>query len=197
VDEETRRRIVQGFFDTLYEVDRALNEGLLLTDGYRYWSRKFKRHMETKRSARMTEIPQLSVPEIFVDEGEENPFEAGEGSSSQGRRPPLPTINTDVEKHRTSAWTTDTSPRDSGLQHPLSFPRTSGGGLSPPASPLQSGFQMSPSARSSGELSHRGSSISPAQARDMLDDSIWVESIRKSKTIRRSDRTTYRYGDLG
>ena len=154
--------------------------------------------MEAKRSARMTEVPQLSVPEIFVDEGEENPFEAGEGSSNQDRRPSLPTINTNVEEtHRTSAWTTDMSPRDSGPQHPLSFPRTSGGGLSPPASPLQSSFQMSPCARSSGELSRRGSSISPAQARDMLDDSVWVESIRKSQTVRRSDKTTYRYGDLG
>lgn len=52
VEEAVHRHIVMGFFDTLY------------------WSRRFRRAMEAKRNARMTAIPSLGVPEIFVH-GEE------------------------------------------------------------------------------------------------------------------------------
>ena len=54
VEEEVRRRVVLGFFETLY------------------WSRKFKRHMERKRAGRMTDIPRLDVPEILVDNEDEH-----------------------------------------------------------------------------------------------------------------------------
>lgn len=45
------------------------------------------------------------------------------------------------------------------------------GGLQPPGS---------------NASSRRGSTVSPSQARDLLDDSVWVESIRRSATQRRS-----------
>ncbi|PHH91124.1 hypothetical protein CDD83_1553 [Cordyceps sp. RAO-2017] len=47
VDEEIRRKVVQGFFDTLY------------------WTRKFKKHMERKRASRMSEVPELAIPDIL------------------------------------------------------------------------------------------------------------------------------------
>ena len=50
VEEEVRRRIVIGFFDTLY------------------WSRQFRRRQELRNSARMVTIPQFAVPEILVDD---------------------------------------------------------------------------------------------------------------------------------
>ena len=50
VEEEVRRRIVIGFFDTLY------------------WSRQFRRRQELRHSARMVTIPQFAVPEILVDD---------------------------------------------------------------------------------------------------------------------------------
>ncbi|KAG7131389.1 hypothetical protein HYQ46_009700 [Verticillium longisporum] len=50
VDEEVRRRIVLGFFDTLY------------------YSRQFKKHKERKQAGRMTAVPQLDIPHIFVDD---------------------------------------------------------------------------------------------------------------------------------
>ncbi|KAJ6786874.1 hypothetical protein PWT90_00015 [Aphanocladium album] len=175
VDEEIRRRTVLGFFDTL----------------------KFKQRMNAKRSARMTNVPQLSVPEILVDD-EESSANTAAGASNKTNRPLLPSLNTDIETpNRPSVWAGEASPRDSGPQHPLSFPRTSGGALSPPASPMRTSFQLSPSDASTAEADRRGRSLSPAQARGMLDDSVWVESIRKSKTLRRSDKTNYRYGDLG
>ncbi len=163
----------------------------------RYWSRKFKQHMNMKRSARMTMVPQLSVPEILVDDEESN-VDTAVGTSNKTNRPLLPSLNTNMETpKRPSAWAGEVSPRDSSTQHPLSFPRTSGGGISPPASPMRTSFQLSPSDASNADADRRGRSLSPAQARGMLDDSVWVESIRKSKTLRRSDKTAYRYGDLG
>ncbi|XWW93242.1 hypothetical protein V2A60_001174 [Cordyceps javanica] len=179
VDEEIRRRTVLGFFDTLY------------------WSRKFKKHMNMKRSARMTMVPQLSVPEILVDD-EESIAETVAAASNSTNRPLLPSLNTNLETpRRPSVWAGELSPRDSTTQHPLSFPRTSGGGLSPPASPMRTSFQLSPSDASNAGNDRRDRSLSPAQARGMLDDSVWVESIRRSKTLRHSDKTAYRYGDLG
>ena len=50
VEEEVRRRVVIGFFDTLF------------------WSRQFRRRQELRHSARMMTIPQFAVPEIFVDD---------------------------------------------------------------------------------------------------------------------------------
>ncbi|CAI4213670.1 unnamed protein product [Parascedosporium putredinis] len=50
VEEEVRRRVVLGFFETLY------------------WSRQFQRHMERKRAGRMAAVPQLDIPDILVDD---------------------------------------------------------------------------------------------------------------------------------
>lgn len=48
VEEAVHRNIVVGFFDTLY------------------WSRRFRRAVDTRKNARITEFPSLEVPEIFV-----------------------------------------------------------------------------------------------------------------------------------
>ena len=50
VEEEVNRRIVKGFFDTLF------------------WSREFRRRTELRNSARMVTIPDLAVPEIYVED---------------------------------------------------------------------------------------------------------------------------------
>lgn len=56
VEEAVRRNTVVGFFDTLY------------------WSREFRRKVQSKKSARLSMIPQFTVPEIFVDgEYQDNP----------------------------------------------------------------------------------------------------------------------------
>ena len=52
VEEAVNRNVVVGFFDTLY------------------WRRRFRKVINSRKQARVTEIPQLGVPEIFVhDEG--------------------------------------------------------------------------------------------------------------------------------
>lgn len=50
VMEEVNRRIVKGFFDTMF------------------WSRQFRSRLDLRHSARMTMVPQFEVPEIFVDD---------------------------------------------------------------------------------------------------------------------------------
>ena len=55
VEEEVRRRIVIGFFDTLY------------------WSRQHRRKRELRNSARMVQIPTFAVPEIYVDDPDAGP----------------------------------------------------------------------------------------------------------------------------
>lgn len=52
VEEEVRRRVVRGFFDMMY------------------WSRQFRSRLDFRHSARMVNIPQFAVPEIFVDDGD-------------------------------------------------------------------------------------------------------------------------------
>lgn len=42
----------------------------------------------------------------------------------------------------------------------------------------------------------RGSTMSQRQAHEMLDDSVWMESIRRSATTHRQRRGSHRYGDL-
>lgn len=48
VEEAVNRNVVVGFFDTLY------------------WSRQLRRARDGKRAARMTELPNFGVPEIFI-----------------------------------------------------------------------------------------------------------------------------------
>ncbi|RAL65069.1 hypothetical protein DID88_001176 [Monilinia fructigena] len=46
-----------------------------------YWSRRFRKHMERKRSGRMTDIPQLG-PEVYVDDEEEASSKKQKASAS-------------------------------------------------------------------------------------------------------------------
>ncbi|OTA80180.1 hypothetical protein M434DRAFT_38093 [Hypoxylon sp. CO27-5] len=176
VEEEVRRRIVVGFFDTVY------------------WSRKFKRHMEKKRSARMTAVPQLDVPDIFVDDEEDRQRAAQQRTTMAA--PPARTNSSDFlavsdaarPHHRSWASGADISMYDSSQAHPLSLPRASPSMPGHQSHTSAFSFELQDSGTNSGENSRRGSSVSPAQVRELLDDSVWVESIRRSATIRKSVR---------
>jgi len=201
VEEEVRRRVVLGFFDTLY------------------WSRKFKRHMEQKRAARMTFVPDLNVPDILVDDEDDRARAAQSGAAQQNRqtmaapgRAPSTFLSADdaARQAHHRSWSghqsVDISLHDTSYGHPLSAPRS--GGMSSsvfgngPASPTTPGsgglhhrhnasansfeLQEGGSQPGSNASSRRGSAVSPAQARELLDDSVWMESIRRSTTQRKS-----------
>ncbi|RDA83976.1 hypothetical protein CP532_0430 [Ophiocordyceps camponoti-leonardi (nom. inval.)] len=160
VDEEIRRKIVQGFFDTLY------------------WSRRFKKHMERKMASRMAGVPELQVPDILLGEdghdGSKLP-KSEEGSATQWMRL---SVAEGAEPNNDGDWM--------GNQHPLSCPRSSvalktGQGVT-------SGFSFEfyePESRQDGWNERE---LSPSQARDMVDESVWVDSIRRSATLRRPGR---------
>ncbi|KAK8027129.1 calcium channel subunit cch1 [Apiospora marii] len=176
VEEEVRRRVVLGFFDTLY------------------WARKFKRHIDKKKLGRMTAVPQLDVPDIFVEDEDQRlkppqrttlavtPQSASRSSEFLGAS------NAARPLHKSWNSSQDVG-YDSSSAHPLSEPRA------PSMTRHQTqmsafSFELQEPGTSSAGNSRRGSSVSPAQVRELLDDSVWVESIRRSATIRKSVRKT-------
>ncbi|KAG6036663.1 hypothetical protein E4U41_005561 [Claviceps citrina] len=181
VDEEIRRKVVQGFFDTLY------------------WSRKFKKHMEKKRASRMSMVPQFTIPHILVDN------EIGDGTiqGSHGRSSEQPRwthISAEEGASPVEALsTTDLSLHEITFQHPLSNSQSPLAPTSPQGSTSGFSFELyEPEAHHQvGSEPGDPDPSTPMEARDMLDDSIWMESIRRSASLRRHDKTSYRFGDLG
>lgn len=201
VEEEVRRRVVVGFFDTLYH------------------SRKFKRYRALKKTARMTAVPQLDVPDILVDDEEQRakkksvtpygPLSPGTPGSAPLHSPSTflsPTRNSGGSGHHKTASNISTDLTlqtnfDSFGAHPLSMPRTGGEGSS--SQGRSSGFDAHQSTHSafsfelqepsSGQSSRRNSNrnsrsnsaVSPIQMSQILDDSIWMASIRRSATMKR------------
>ncbi|KAK3383891.1 Ion transport protein-domain-containing protein [Lasiosphaeria ovina] len=192
VEEEVRRRIVLGFFDMLY------------------YSRQFKRHMELKHSARMTAIPQLDVPEILVDNEEDRAAGGAARAGTEGGTSKSNMLGPNAASggvflsaddarsptHHQRSWSgvsADLSSYDTSYGHPLAGPRASG-----PASPSHrnqvSAFSFelheAPDGGDSGDAATRTGrrgSVSPAQVREMLDDSVWMASIRRSATTKRNN----------
>jgi len=177
VEEEVRRRIVLGFFDTMY------------------WSRRFRKHMESKRSGRMTTIPQLG-PEVYVDNEHDITKKQAKATVSPFLSP------MDISDPRSSFIT-------HGLDGAQRFRSGSIGGAGP-ASPSSPGIsprispQLSPhrpsnsafsfegaeqlSPAGSAHSSRRGSAVSAENVLEVLDNSAWGESIRRSFTMRRPSK---------
>jgi hypothetical protein len=143
----------------------------------------------------MTAIPQLGIPDILVDDEDDYMDKKGGGSAAKmhdpmgGNSPASPSLlraEDAMTHHRSWSGNADLSLHDTSYAHPLSFPRSS---PQPPGhyqSNSAFSFELQEPGPESGENSRRASAVSPAQVRDMLDDSVWVESIRRSATIRRS-----------
>ncbi|KAI1843380.1 hypothetical protein JX266_010377 [Neoarthrinium moseri] len=178
VEEEVRRRVVLGFFDTLF------------------WVRKFKRHLDKKRAGRMTAIPQLDVPDIFVEDDDAHQRTPQRATIATTPRSRAATTSVDFlaapdamrPQHHSWNSSTDIASFDDGYTHPLSLPRTSPSMPGHRSGESAFSFELQDPGPSSGQSSRRGSSVSPAQVRELLDDSVWVESIRRSATIRKSVR---------
>ena len=141
----------------------------------------------------MTDVPQLG-PEVFVDDADD---------ISRNRRPSASALLSPLDAR---------DPRGSFITYGLEGPRhrtnvSLGGGAispgtagSPSRSPQLSPHRATNSAFSfeAGELSgedgsannsRRGSGVSAENVLDVLDNSAWGESIRRSFTMRRPSRT--------
>ena len=192
VEEEVNRRVVRGFFDMMY------------------WTRKFQHRRNFRHSARMVNVPQFAVPEIFVDDQDAGPspqneafnrasahFGSSEPGSPYGMRPSL---DTKMAWHRGDSPSHSPSPSRSERSNSIS-PRLSpqrGSSLSPRQSPFHSTSPSgdfswtldgshSPEDRSPiGGRSRAGSSVDRQNVIDVFDNSAWGESIRRSFTLRRN-----------
>jgi hypothetical protein len=181
VDDQVRRGVVLGFFDTLY------------------YSRQFKKHMLRKHSARMTAVPQLNIPEILVENDLSDDETGGPGPKSPLSPASRPS-SVDAGEPRNWLGSVDLSLHDTSWSHPLSFPRAAPPSPTTPAQPLAFSFEIeeddpqeqqqpTTQARTSaptGRESNHLDPTSPVQVRGMLDDSVWGESIRRSATVRQT-----------
>jgi hypothetical protein len=186
VEEAVRRNVVVGFFDTLY------------------WARRFRRAMDLKKQGRMTAIPQFTVPEIFIDDeditnAQRVPNHSPSGSSlftpadtnTHGgiRAPSPPRLDTHVANMRSRANSIQQTPtgsptRGSPGASPFSPPGDAdwqfASALSRPPSPLE---ELDPGEANS--RSRANSAVSAADVLEVLDNSAWGESIRRSFTQKR------------
>jgi hypothetical protein len=166
VDEAVRRNVVVGFFDTVF------------------WSRYLRRHRESKYAGRMTGVPQFTVPEIFVDDGENRVAEGRSiaGDSASGTSTPRSGAMTPPSR---SSIQISPSGSPTRSQPPL-LRQNSGSDLSESRHPSRpvSPLGVEPQ-EGNGGRSRAGSSVGAQGVLDALDNSAWGESIRKSFSTKR------------
>ncbi|KAE8355547.1 Ion transport protein-domain-containing protein [Aspergillus coremiiformis] len=190
VDEAVRRQTVIGFFDTLY------------------WSREFRRRVDRKRSARMSFVPQFTVPEIFVDDRfqDDHPGPnaaaamAPEAATDSGESSPqamLSPISPTRGEGSPSARQGHLPQIDTALAGRISSTSspTEWSSISPSLSPNRArahttssygdGPDLHDELSRASEQSQQNSAMNARDVMQSLDDSVWGESIRRSFTQRR------------
>lgn len=173
VEEAVRRNTVIGFFDTLY------------------WARRFRRRVEHRKSARLTAIPQFTIPEIFVDgrdthDGQQDLADAQKVPSVTNTPLASPDVGRQSQSPARPSLQIDTSISEQGSSHEWSQ-------VSPSLSPRQTRDLDNESNDVSLPLSDAGSARGHTRdnsgiVQDMmqtLGDSAWGESIRRSFTQKR------------
>ena len=171
VEEEVRRRVVRGFFDTLH------------------FSRRFRSRHDSRKSAVMRTVPQFAVPEIFIeDQDPDTPQTTNfapspiDDSSSVG--------NNRRQRMSLDAGRAFRQRSDSGAVSPSTRSARSGTVSSHRPSPSSSSahFQWGDGADDAvtGGRSRAGSTVTPQSVLQVFDHSAWGESIRRSSTLKRS-----------
>ena len=126
VDEEVDRRIVKGFFDMMY------------------WFRQFRSRHDFRHSARMVNVPQFAVPEIFVDDPDAHASPQQENFLGQSSEPLNVPAKREGSRDRSSLATSGVRRRSNSLGSPH---RSDGSpAVSPQLSPYTGGH--SPTRRS-------------------------------------------------
>ena len=177
VQETIRRDTVVGFFDTLH------------------WSRKFRKAVERRKSERLVAPPSLPVPEIFIEDPDDN---VESGSSAE------PRDFTESKQSYTPSKKSVTLPQiDTSIPSGSSFRSNSplgfeGSASSSPTRPrlgsvdtsYHGGTRSSPTAPTLGhsrQSSNTGHLDVDSQGMmKSFDSSAWGESLRRSFTTRRA-----------
>ncbi len=214
VEEEVNRRIVKGFFDTMF------------------WSRQFRSRLDLRHSARMTNVPQFAVPEIFVDDQDvvspqDNEFSpqitsASNVSPQLASQPGIPisdnrsrrsTLDSGRLRRRDDSRTPSpaasdrsytVSPQLAPQRQSLSVNRLSLSAHRPSHSGGSSAGGSSGFQRTIDDISDPGDARPAARSRaassvnkdvlQVFDESAWGESIRRSFTLGRNGTRRRRGG---
>ena len=177
VEEEVRRRVVRGFFDMMF------------------WFRQFRSRHDFRHSARMVNIPQFAVPEIFVDDQDvvspqSDTFPAATPTvpPKEGHPRGRPSLDMSGLRRRGDSGSPSRSSNNSSNVSPQLPPY--GPAHSPSPSADAGGFQWGLDGPADGTApagrSRAGSSVDRQNVLDVFDNSAWGESIRRSFTVRRT-----------
>lgn len=186
VEDSVRRTIVANFMDMVF------------------WSRRWREHKAKRDAGRMTTIPVLQVPEIFVEDEDDiaspvagqGPFgrpslslqipSPGSGATHVSSRDTDTSSNpsSHLRNRSDSVQMTPNSAQWRGSISPTraSFdtgPDRRSGSIHEPPSPIEESERLGPG------RDRAISSVSTSSMIDVLDQSAWGESIRRSMTTRR------------
>ncbi|KAI9800334.1 MAG: hypothetical protein M1825_004104 [Sarcosagium campestre] len=186
VEEQVRRDIVIGFFDTMY------------------WSRYLRRMTSGGRLSRLQATPAFAVPEIYVED-EDDPTRAATQYDDESLAPLSPRASGSGSPwgspHSTGRDVSPGSPRH--LRHRTESasgsPSSYFGGAEFPVPPhghsgrngsfdWEGEGASSPGATEHVEHGRQNSAVSAHDVLEVLDNSAWGESVRRSVTLRRPSR---------
>ena len=176
VEEEVNRRIVIGFFDTMY------------------WSRRFRHRRDLRQSAHMMTVPSFGIPEILVEDEDAT-------TPRTEHFPTMPVAGSPVENQGLGSGSF--SAFDDGFRRRSNSGTTSRASNSYNGSPQLTPTRPSPSDdgtspwRYDGTTSHSSIADSASRSRavsavdrqnalEVFDNSAWGESIRRSFTMGRN-----------
>lgn len=168
VEEEVRRRVVRGFFDTTH------------------FARRFRSRNDSRKSAVMRTVPQFAVPEIFIEDQDPDtpqttnfpPSPLDESSPVDNSRERMSLdAGTFLQRFNSGAISPTRSARSATVSSHRPSPSSS-----------SANFQWGDGADDgiTGGRSRAGSTVSPQSVLQVFDHSAWGESIRRSSTLRRS-----------
>lgn len=141
----------------------------------------------------MTTIPQLRIPDIFVEDDEGLMSGDAEAKMRQFG------VDTGADEQRKLSWHGNTASGTTTQSHPLGLPRSSLSINEEPRGSSTFSFELeTPDIQdtTAAELERPADNSNLASVQDMLDGSVWIDSIRRSTTLRATDRSSYRYDDL-
>lgn len=190
IEEGVRRSTVSSFFDTVY------------------WRGQLRKALHERRLARMDTIPQLQVPEIFIED--EDAMDTKSSTPTTRNRPSLalkiPSVNVfrqqddagesspSTIRYRSDSMQVSPTAGSSSNQRQLSPQRpsfqsmrqySSEGAVSTGSAPPSPMLEVFPAEGDSRGRSGSGSTVSAQDMRDVIDNSAWGESLRRSFTLKR------------
>lgn len=153
--------------------------------------------MRRKQASRMSEIPQLRLPGILVDD--DNDYETRDETRRLNSISRPPQVCDEVTLSEEPARSDDMTSRDVARHHPLNQPRASSSLVQTSNSPATFSFELCETEGQEapgGEMTSHRSSVHMPPTQNMLDDSLWMENIRRSTTLHKSGNSSSRYEDL-